>query len=381
MTTVSITGRQHARSKVPVWDLFVRLFHWLLVATIATAAVTGFFADASWIDVHVWTGVLAAGLVILRIIWGVLGTTHARFTDFVAGPKKTLEHLRRLRAGRTERHRGHNPLGGVMVLLLLVMIIALAATGVIALAGTLKVGPLAFATSFTTGRLAREVHEILAFFLTGLVALHLAGALFESRRTQENLVRAMIDGKKELRETDLLSTERRACPRLAMLIAVALLIASAGSVWSLVAKPGLGVPAAPLDPTYVKECAACHIAYHPSLLPRDSWAALMAGLDEHFGENADLDAATGAAIAGYLQEQAAETYDTKPANLFRRVNVEKSFTITATPFWLRTHAGIPDRVFSKQPVGQRGNCEACHSDARAGRFYPGATRIPRETGP
>lgn len=381
MTVRDSLRGQHAKARVPVWDPCVRLFHWLLVAAVAVAASTGFLADAPWVEVHVRAGVSAAGLVTLRIIWGLLGTRHARFADFVVGPRTLLADVQALRRGTAERHLGHNPLGGAMVLVLLVTIIAIAASGVIVLGGTLKAGPLAFATSFATGRQARELHEILALFLLGLVVLHLAGVFAESRRTRENLVRAMIDGKKQTSDADHLLAGHHAHSFLASFIAAAVLLVCAAAVWSLAARPGLGVPAPGLDATYAEECGACHIAYHPSLLPRASWDGLMAGLDDHFGENAGLDDATAARIAAYLQDNAAEAYDTKPANRFRRVAAEKAFTITATPFWVRTHAEIPDRVFASKAVRQRGNCEACHSDARSGRFYPGAIDIPRETRP
>jgi cytochrome b len=364
--------------KVLVWDGVVRVFHWSLVAATATAATTGFLADASWMDVHVWAGVAAAALIVLRILWGFLGTTHARFCDFVAGPAPILRHVRGLLSGTAERHRGHNPLGGVMILAILLVITAVTLSGVVALGGVLKAGPLAFAISFATGWEAREVHEFLAFLVVGLAGVHVAGAIFESRRTGENLVRAMVDGRKEARETDHASASRRARPFLAAVIMAGLLVASTGAVWVFAAKPGLGVPLAALDPMYFEECSACHVAYHPSLLPRASWTGLMARLEEHFGENASLDAKTKAAISAYLQDNAAEAYDTKPANLFRRVAPETPFKIVATPFWTRAHIDIPDTVFASSSVGGRGNCEACHTDARTGRFSPGAIDISKE---
>jgi cytochrome b len=365
--------------KVLVWDRFVRVFHWLLVAATATAAATGFLADASWMEVHVWAGVAAAALIVLRIVWGFLGTTHARFGDFIAGPATILRHLRGLLSGTAERHRGHNPLGGVMILAILLGIAAVTLTGVVALGGVLKAGPLAFATTFATGWAAREMHEFLALLVVGLAGVHVAGAIFESRRTRENLMRAMVDGRKEARDTDRASTPRRARPLLAAAIAAGLLAASAGEIWVLAAKPGLGVPPAALDPIYFEECSACHVAYHPSLLPRASWRRLMAALEDHFGENASLDAKSEAAITAYLQENAAEAYDTKPANLFRRVAPETPLSIVATPFWIRAHIDIPDAVFATSSVGGRGNCEACHADARTGRFSPGSIHILKES--
>jgi cytochrome b len=268
-----------------------------------------------------------------------------------------------------------------MIVVLLLAITALASTGVVVLGGVLKAGPLTFATSFATGWQVREVHKLLAFVLLGLIGMHVAGAVFESRRTHENLVRAMIDGKKEARHADHASVPRKAQPLLATTLASGLLAASAGAIWSLASRPGLGVPTAALDPTYAKECSACHVAYHPSLLPRASWTALMANLENHFGENASLDTTTTATISSYLQENAAETYDTKPANRLRQVDAEKPFTIIAAPFWKRIHGSIPEAIFMSMAVGGRGNCEACHVDARTGRFYPGAIHIPAEKRP
>jgi hypothetical protein len=191
----------------------------------------------------------------------------------------------------------------------------------------------------------------------------------------------MVSGRKELLEADHMSIQRRGHPFLAVLAAGGLFAASAGAIWWLSAKPGLGSPSRALDPIYAEECSACHIPYHPSLLPRASWADLMAGLKDHFGENADLDETTRATIAAYLQDNAAEAYDTKPANVFRRVDARKTFTITASPYWKHRHRHLSDSLFARKSVGMRGNCEACHADARSGRFYPSSIDIPEEINP
>lgn len=374
-----VAARMPVRTRV--WDSIVRSFHWLLIAAITLAAATGYFAGVSWIDIHVWAGTVAATLIVGRIVWGFFGTTHARFSDFVVSPKTTLAHVRALLAGRSERHRGHNPLGAVMIVALLAVVAAIAITGVLAFGGVLKAGPLAFATTFAAGWQARQIHEALALILLGLVGLHIAGAIFESRRTRENLVRAMVDGRKEVRHGDHLSVRRRAQPPLAASVAAILFAVTAVTMWTLSLRPGLGVPVAKIDPVYAKECGACHIAYHPSLLPRASWGALIAGLDNHFGEDASLDTATAVRLGDYLATNAAETADTLPANRLRQVEAAKPFAITATPFWTRRHARIPDAVFASKAVSGRGNCVACHADASSGRFYPGNIDIPDEATP
>ena len=367
--------------RVVVWDRVVRGFHWALAGTIATSAATAYFAGARWIDVHVWAGAAAAALVVGRIVWGFLGPTHARFSDFLTSPAAVLAHARALIAGRPARHRGHNPIGGAMIVTLLIVIAAIAATGALALGGVLKAGPFSFATTFAFGSQARDIHEALAAILLGLIAFHIVGAVFESRRTRENLVRAMIDGRKAARHDDHPSTPRLARPLRAAAVVAALFVVTAAVLWTLNLQPGLGVPIGKVDPVYAEECGACHTVYHPSLLPKAAWRALITGLDNHFGENAGLDAETAARLTDYLTANAAETADTLPANRLRRVDAAEPFTITATPFWKRRHADIADAIFASKAVGGRGHCEACHADARSGRFHPANIAIPKEAKP
>jgi cytochrome b len=362
-----------------VWDRFVRLFHWGLAACVAIAAVTGFLLGATWIDVHLWAGTVGLALVAARTLWGVWGPTHARFADFFTGPRAALAHLRDLRAGRVHRHRGHNPLGGLMVLALMGVVGLLALTGALAYGGVLKSGPFAFAESFAAGWTAREIHEALAIALLALVALHVGGVVFESRRLRENLARAMVDGRKAIRPGDVLSHPVHARAATAVLLGSGAFIVAASVAGKLSELPAPNMPVATLDPTYAAECGACHAAYNPSLMPRVSWSVLMSGLDDHFGEDAWLPDDTAAQIGAWLEANAAETADTKAANLFRRVNPENPIAITATPFWTRTHADIPDAVFAAAPVGGRAQCPACHGDAAAGLFHPSNIAIPEET--
>lgn len=381
LTTPPSAGESGTSASAIVWDRLVRAFHWSLVGALVLAAATGFLAGATWIDVHVWAGTVAAALVAGRIVWGFLGATHARFADFVVSPAVTFAHMRSLLAGRAPRHRGHNPVAGVMILTLLATIAAIAVSGVLALAGAEKAGPFAFVTTFAAGVQAREIHEALAFTLIGLIALHVGGVLFESWRTRENLVRAMINGRKQVRSGDHPACPSAARPRLAAVVAAVLFVATAATIAVLSQRPGLGVPVARVDPFYAAECGACHTTYHPSLLPKESWAALIAGLADHFGEDASLDAAATARIASYLATNAAETADTLAANRLRQVDAARPFAITATPFWRRRHAEIADAVFASKAVGGRGNCQACHADARSGRFYPANIHIPAEAQP
>jgi len=167
--------------RVRVWDGFVRLFHWSLVAGIATAWLT---ADGPKL-LHQGVGYAIAGLVALRVVWGLIGPRHARFADFIRGPRAVLAHLRDLRAGRGRRHLGHNPAGGAMILALLMTV-----------AGTALTGWLQTTDAFWGSSAMEEVHEALATLILALAGLHVAGVLVESLRHHENLVLSMLTGTK-----------------------------------------------------------------------------------------------------------------------------------------------------------------------------------------
>jgi cytochrome b len=370
-----------ASDRILVWDPFVRAFHWALAVAILVALVTGLLLPPTTIVVHLVAGIAAIVLVVSRTVWGFLGGSHARFAAFLERPRAVLHHLAELRAGAAPRHLGHNPLGGWMVVVLLAAILLLGVTGTLTLGGSLKSGPLAFATPFRIGEAARFVHKLLALGLLGLVLLHLGGVVFESRRTRENLAAAMVGGRKQRRPGDLATAPARPRPWLALAVAAVLLGGGTALVLGLEARPALGLPPPGLDPAYAKACGDCHGAFNPSLLPAASWAALMDGLAHHFGEDASLDPGEAAAIRSYLVANAAETWDSKPANRFRRVDPADPLRITATPFWRRLHAGIPPAVFASKAVGARSACGACHADAAAGRFHPAAIAIPETARP
>ena len=166
---------------VRVWDLFVRLFHWALVASFAAAWLTRHGNE----DIHHLAGYAAAALVGLRVVWGLVGTHYARFRQFTRGPLTVLSYLRDIATGREARYIGHNPAGAAMILALL-----------IAMAGTALTGWMMTTDQFWGVEWVGKTHERLADGLLILVALHVAGVIVASIRHRENLVRAMFTGRK-----------------------------------------------------------------------------------------------------------------------------------------------------------------------------------------
>jgi cytochrome b len=360
-----------------VWDLGVRVFHWLMVAAVAIALVTGLSGPRNLLTIHIAAGAAIGGLVVFRMVWGLTGSTYARFSSFPVRPAAIKADLAGLVVGRRPRYRGHNPLGSLMALALLTILAFSVMTGVVTLGGVDKQGPLAFAMPYAAGKVAQRIHLALAYGLLPLIAGHLLGVAYESIQSGANLPLAMVTGKKAASLTDHAARLTKAKPLLA---ALCLLILMAGAVYQIVAlsaRPAFGVPAGPLDPTYVQECGSCHMAYPPSLSPSARWSAIMDSLQDHFGEDASLEPELMSRMRAYLTMNAAEKWDTRVAHELQRSNSQDPLRLTATPFWIRMHRGIPESVFKSRAVGAKGACEKCHSDASTGRFDPQDINIPK----
>jgi cytochrome b len=179
---------------IKVWDPFVRLFHWMLVG----AFLVSWLTEDEWIKLHVYAGYLIAALVLTRILWGMVGTRYARFSNFVASPVKVVRYLNDLLHFKAKRTIGHNPAGGAMIVALLLSLLITIFTGLLAY-GAEGLGPLAelvFSNTRYGGEGFEEVHEFFANLTLMLVAIHLVGVIFSSLLHQENLLRAMITGTK-----------------------------------------------------------------------------------------------------------------------------------------------------------------------------------------
>lgn len=166
---------------VKVWDPFVRVFHWSLAALFLLAYVTGDEIE----NVHIIAGYTIAALLALRIVWGIVGPRHARFSDFVRSPRAVLVYLRDVALLRAPRFIGHNPAGGAMVVALIVMLI-----------GTCVTGYMMTTNAYWGSESFEEVHETLANLTVGLIVVHILGVLIASFEHRENLVKAMITGRK-----------------------------------------------------------------------------------------------------------------------------------------------------------------------------------------
>lgn len=181
-----------APARIYVWDPFVRAFHWTLVLGFTIAYLT----EDDLLQVHVWAGYVVGILVVTRVLWGFVGPGHARFSDFITAPATAVRYAKDLILLRSERHLGHSPGGGYMVVALLVFLAATVVTGLIVYGGDQQAGPLAGIVTKATGEQMEEVHEVIANITLALIFAHIAAVIFASYAHHENLVRAMVTGYK-----------------------------------------------------------------------------------------------------------------------------------------------------------------------------------------
>lgn len=196
--------------QVLVWDAPVRVFHWLMVLSFAGATLTA--ESERWRLAHVTLGYTMAGLVAFRVVWGLVGTRHARFASFVRGPAAVVRYLRGLVSGRPEHVAGHNPAGALAIVALLGMTVLVTAAG--------------WATyNDIGGHWLEELHEGAANAMLAIVGVHVAGVLLGSWLHRDNLIGAMVTGRKWARPQDAVRSAWRS-------VAVLMLAAVLGFWWT-----------------------------------------------------------------------------------------------------------------------------------------------------
>ena len=182
------------RSKV--WDGWVRGFHVLLGLGLLGSFLTG--EEEALVSWHARLGLALAGLLAFRVAWGLWGSQHARFADFVRGPRAVLSYVKGMVRGRPPHVTGHNPVGAWMVVSMLVLLCATVLTGVLVYAGPEWEGALAGSIAWNTGKALREVHETLAELFPVLIGLHVLGVIGSSLLEKQNLLLGMVTGYKRV---------------------------------------------------------------------------------------------------------------------------------------------------------------------------------------
>lgn len=213
-----------------VWDLPVRLFHWLLVLSMIASYVTAEIGFDT-MQLHMYIGYWTIGLLIFRILWGFVGPKHARFSSFLRGPTGIWRYAKALGAGTMIETAGHNPLGGLSVILLLTLVGFQAFTGLFATDDIVWTGPYNGAVSSSLATDLTHWHHVNFNFILAAVALHLLAIAFYFLVKKQNLVGAMLHGKKYVAENDAITKSEIVRAIVVIVIAAALVY------WLLAAAP------------------------------------------------------------------------------------------------------------------------------------------------
>jgi len=188
-----------AGEEVPVWDPMVRILHWALVIAFAAAWGLGKFGPDQ-MTLHFWAGYTVAALVVIRVVWGFVGPRTARFANFVKGPGKVAAYTREFVRPRPSNTLGHNPLGALFIVGVLIVLAMQIGSGLLAdPEDYINVGPLAKYVSAETARQALALHEPLSTILLVMIGVHIASIGFYRLYKGEDLVTPMFTGRKKIR--------------------------------------------------------------------------------------------------------------------------------------------------------------------------------------
>lgn len=184
---------QHNSSMIKVWDPLVRVFHWTLVM----AFLIAYISEEDFLSIHSFAGYSVFGLLVFRILWGLIGTRHARFSDFIYSPATIKQFIKDTLSFKARRYLGHNPAGGAMIILMIISLLITSISGIAVYGAEEQLGPMAgwFSHSFW-GEAFEELHEFFANFTLLLVLIHVSGVVIESLIHKENLVKSMVNGMK-----------------------------------------------------------------------------------------------------------------------------------------------------------------------------------------
>lgn len=224
-----ITSSQSTSLKI--WDVPVRVFHWLLVVLFVTAYATNALGT-NYFKYHVWSGYAIIVLVSFRILWGLVGTYHARFINFVRNPITTIKYVVSI-FKRTDKHYvGHNPLGAIMVITLLTAILAQAITGLFTNDEIFNLGPLYGYISNDLSLQLTSIHRQLFYWILGAIALHVVAVFIHVFLKRDNIIKAMFTGRKISSEGNTQKAISSSRIGLAVIIVVALALLLAWVIYS-----------------------------------------------------------------------------------------------------------------------------------------------------
>lgn len=355
--------------KIVVWGLYTRASHILLMVMMLAVFLTP--EVKRLLTLHVALGYTLALLFLFRILWGFMDVKYSKFKDFNFSLNDLKAYMLAI-FGNKKEYIGHNPASSYAIIAMMVLTFLAVMTGALTYGVKEGMGLFSFMnhTLFRDMKLFKEVHEFFANALMAVIFAHIAGVLLDKVLHKSRALESMVDGYKIGNEEGVKFTlVQKAFGVVAISVSIfafVYMLVAPNSL--LIADGNVKMDYAKENPAFYKECISCHTLYPPFLLPQKSWVSMMDGLENHFGDDASLDAQTTESIKEFLVKNSAES-STKESSLRIMASLDKDKTylaITETPFWKNRHKKIDKAVYAREEIGKPSNCKACHANIENG---------------
>ena len=366
------------REQAYIWTLPTRIFHWLLVLYILIMFITA--DEDSLLNIHAAFGYGVGILILFRILWGFIGPKYSKFYEWPLNFKEAFEFIFSLFYPKKD-YPGHNPAASFVMLGIIVVTLLTVLTGVLTYGIQEGRGVLSFLNSsfFREMEIFEEVHEFFSTFLLLLIFIHIMGVIVDTLLHRETrTLKSMIDGYKNLKAQ---SVKLNALQKIvaAIFLSAAIITPALSLIYETPLNRSIHHPIEYENElsSFVEECGSCHTLYPPFLLPAESWRKLMAGLENHFGDDASLDEATRKEIEDFLVKNSAQNSTKEAAVYILKSLKNHPIAITKTPFWKEKHAKLDKNIFESQKVKSKANCKACHKNIEKGMIEDAQIEIPK----
>ena len=358
-----------------VWPIGTRIIHWMMALSFTTAFITSFYEHM--LHDHVALGFIFLTIIIYRIIWGIIGPQYATFNTFKLRPSQLKHYFVEKVQNRWRKiPAGHNPASSWFTVSALTVGTVIVVSGLLLYGIQEGKGLFRFLNSDYAqymGILA-WVHKYASYLFAAWVFIHIAGVMVEQFWHKTGMVFAMITGYKRTEGEDT-----KVKPTLSFFAYSTILIA-VGTYFFIVSsnynfltlQKYTNIDYEEMHPVFYNECGDCHKVYPPYMLPKRSWQKIMAGLENHRGEEiteANITKSQQASILEFLTQNAAETSKREAAvKVMHSLGERRPKAITKTPYWRETHKDIPKSVYKQKKIKDKSNCIACHKDFEHGNL-------------
>ena len=371
-------GKINKMTKNYVWSLFTRLFHILLILSVAAAFLLAEFENL--LTLHVAVGYTIGLLFVYRIMWGFMDVRYSKFKDFNFNLLDLKEYMLNIFANKKE-YVGHNPASSWAIVAMIILGLGSVFTGVVVYGTQEGMGILSFLniSIFKKMDFFKDIHELFTNAFMAVIFVHISGVFLDRVLHKSKAIESMIHGYKESEAQSLkLTLMQKVFGFLWIASSLFLFIYLLSNPSNmLVADANIAVDYKKEYPQFYNECKSCHTLYPPYLLPKQSWAKMMDNLENHFGDDASLDEQDRLSIRDYLLKNSAESSTKESAfMILKSIKAEDTIAITKTPYWEKRHETIDKTIFASKKVAAKSNCKACHNNIEQGLLNDKDIKIP-----